>query len=402
MKNLLSLHPLIELFASTITLSLAIYVIARNPEDRLSRSFSFFTFILAIASLFEYSFRVTPFEQSLQMYLLHRFGIVFWSFGFSAFLFFALVFSENRKALSNPLTYLVLYLPPLLISIMYLFTNLAVKGYVHMPYGNASIVAPGVIFFLLHATLYSLIALIIVLKTSLKTGNPILIKRGLLITIAIIIPILSGFLTNAILPLVLKIRWMPPQTITGVCILCLLTFIAIRRYSLFAITPDQAIDAILETTSGAIMAVNVDFKVSFANQSTSRLLNSPSEEEVKGKSLKDFFNKSDHKLISQQLIMNEQPIKDLKTTIKTFIGEERVVKLNGVVLKDKFGTKIGALLDFEDITERQKAEQVQKSHLEELEKMNKFLVGREIEMVELKKEINALLQELGRPKKYTT
>ena len=32
--------------------------------------------------------------------------------------------------------------------------------------------------------------------------------------------------------------------------------------------------------------------------------------------------------------------------------------------------------------------------------MNKFLVGREIEMVELKKEVNALLRKLGQPEKY--
>jgi hypothetical protein len=32
--------------------------------------------------------------------------------------------------------------------------------------------------------------------------------------------------------------------------------------------------------------------------------------------------------------------------------------------------------------------------------MNKFLVGRELDMIELKKEVNRLLAELGRPKKY--
>jgi len=53
-----------------------------------------------------------------------------------------------------------------------------------------------------------------------------------------------------------------------------------------------------------------------------------------------------------------------------------------------------------DITERKKAEEELKKHTEELEKMNKFLVGRELDMIELKKEVNRLLAELGRSKKY--
>ncbi|MDD5382457.1 MAG: PAS domain S-box protein [Candidatus Margulisbacteria bacterium] len=54
-----------------------------------------------------------------------------------------------------------------------------------------------------------------------------------------------------------------------------------------------------------------------------------------------------------------------------------------------------------DIGRRKKAEQELKQHAEELETMNKFMVGRELDMVELKKEVNRLLTELGRAEKYT-
>ncbi len=46
-----------------------------------------------------------------------------------------------------------------------------------------------------------------------------------------------------------------------------------------------------------------------------------------------------------------------------------------------------------DITELKRAE-------EELTKLNKLMVGRELQMIELKKETNGLLRELGRPEKY--
>jgi hypothetical protein len=46
-----------------------------------------------------------------------------------------------------------------------------------------------------------------------------------------------------------------------------------------------------------------------------------------------------------------------------------------------------------------KAETLNK--VEELQKMNTFMVGREVKMSELKAEVNLLLKELGRPNKYS-
>jgi PAS domain S-box-containing protein len=61
-----------------------------------------------------------------------------------------------------------------------------------------------------------------------------------------------------------------------------------------------------------------------------------------------------------------------------------------------------------DITERKRAEALLASEAErldktnaELERFNNLAVGREIKMIELKREINDLLKELGREKKYT-
>jgi hypothetical protein len=50
-------------------------------------------------------------------------------------------------------------------------------------------------------------------------------------------------------------------------------------------------------------------------------------------------------------------------------------------------------------TSREKEEKI-KRHALELERVNKFLVGRELDMIELKKEVNGLLKELGREPKY--
>jgi PAS domain S-box-containing protein len=54
-----------------------------------------------------------------------------------------------------------------------------------------------------------------------------------------------------------------------------------------------------------------------------------------------------------------------------------------------------------DITEYQRSEKVEKQKVESLESYHKLMVGRELKMIELKKEVNKLLLLLGEEEKYT-
>ena len=54
----------------------------------------------------------------------------------------------------------------------------------------------------------------------------------------------------------------------------------------------------------------------------------------------------------------------------------------------------------EDITERAKSEEEIKKRIEDLEYFHKITVGRELTMIDLKKEINSLLEEAGKEQKY--
>ncbi|MFZ4520343.1 MAG: PAS domain S-box protein [Bacteroidales bacterium] len=53
-----------------------------------------------------------------------------------------------------------------------------------------------------------------------------------------------------------------------------------------------------------------------------------------------------------------------------------------------------------DITDRKRAEGALKEKASELERFNNLMVGREIKMVELKKEVNEMLEKEGKPSKY--
>jgi len=61
---------------------------------------------------------------------------------------------------------------------------------------------------------------------------------------------------------------------------------------------------------------------------------------------------------------------------------------------------LGYLVQLINITERKQAEQRIKEKMARIETLNRHMVGRELKMVELKKEVNQLLEQLGEPKKF--
>jgi PAS domain S-box-containing protein len=54
-----------------------------------------------------------------------------------------------------------------------------------------------------------------------------------------------------------------------------------------------------------------------------------------------------------------------------------------------------------DITNRRRADAALREKLNELERMNRLMVGRELRMIELKREVNELCRQLNLPKRYS-
>ena len=94
---------------------------------------------------------------------------------------------------------------------------------------------------------------------------------------------------------------------------------------------------------------------------------------------------------------------------KPIYGKECTMGINGKLLtilknadifRDSQGIVLGGLESFIDVTEQKRAEEALKKKNEELARFNKQAVDRELKMVELKKEINALREELGKEPRY--
>ena len=81
-------------------------------------------------------------------------------------------------------------------------------------------------------------------------------------------------------------------------------------------------------------------------------------------------------------------------------GRRLVGFVLAVPLTDRDGKLIGDLVLISDITARKEAEERLQKTLSDMERHNRLMVGREIRVVELKKEINALSRVAGRPPVY--
>ena len=68
-------------------------------------------------------------------------------------------------------------------------------------------------------------------------------------------------------------------------------------------------------------------------------------------------------------------------------GEEKIIMWSNTSLKDERGGTVMVVAIGQDITARRRAEEKLERHVRELEKFQKFAVGREMKMVELKKRL---------------
>jgi two-component system, chemotaxis family, CheB/CheR fusion protein len=100
-------------------------------------------------------------------------------------------------------------------------------------------------------------------------------------------------------------------------------------------------------------------------------------------------------------------VEDFETVRLRKNGSSLEISLTISPIKDATGQIIGASKVARDITERKRAEEALaqshaelQSHAEELTRFNSVAVGRELRMIELKKEINELCQRHGEAARY--
>ena len=104
----------------------------------------------------------------------------------------------------------------------------------------------------------------------------------------------------------------------------------------------------------------------------------------------------------QQVVSTNQPLFNTLLPYSRPDGATGQREVSTIPLHNKDGQAVGVLGVWRDVTEQNLAEERLKRTLEDMERFNQLMRGRERRTLELKAEINHLLKELGRQIKYQT
>ncbi len=123
-------------------------------------------------------------------------------------------------------------------------------------------------------------------------------------------------------------------------------------------------------------------------------------EEVIGRRVLDLFPERER---GEQLIeelLREGSIHDFEIKLHCKDGRKLDVSVNSRIICEKPRKLHHIEGTVRDISDRKRAENELQKKIYDLERFNKIVVDREIKMIELKQEVNALLDELGRDERY--
>jgi PAS domain S-box-containing protein len=156
---------------------------------------------------------------------------------------------------------------------------------------------------------------------------------------------------------------------------------------------------LFENANDAILVAQ-DQKLCLANPQLEKLLGF-SQEELTSRPVTDFFHPEERHVIlerHEKRLKGESIPDTYVSRVVDKLGATKWVELKVVLIE--WDDRPAVLGFMADITERKQAEEELRQNLQELETFSKMAVGREEQMIELKKEINELLREAGKSEKY--
>lgn len=158
--------------------------------------------------------------------------------------------------------------------------------------------------------------------------------------------------------------------------------------------------SLIESSLDPLVTISADGKITDVNEATIKVTGMPRGELI-GTDFSTYFTEPEKAREGYQQVFAKGYVTDYPLTIRNKNGGLTYVLYNASVYKDARGNVIGAFAAARDVTQRRQVEQElaeqrrrELERLAELEKFQRLTVGRELKMVELKKQIEELKAEL--------
>ncbi len=157
--------------------------------------------------------------------------------------------------------------------------------------------------------------------------------------------------------------------------------------------------SLIESSLDPLVTISADGKITDVNEATIKVTGIPREQLI-GTDFSNYFTEPEKAREGYQQVFAKGFVTDYPLTIRHRDGRLTDVLYNASVYKDTRGNVLGVFAAARDVTARKRAEEEladqrrrELDRLAELEKFQRLTVGRELKMVELKKEIEALRRD---------
>jgi len=376
-------YALLAIADFLITTLLAIYVFYRNPKNRLNQLFSLYCLELGawyIANFFVWTSPTA--EIALQW---QKFYYLFISIFPSTWLHLSLVFAKSK--LTSRKFLCLIYLYPLIFGLLIFTTNL-VHGSVSVASWGHQIVRETAIANLSYSIFIMMyvVSFYVLYKFYLKTASIKEKNQAKLFFIAMLIPFAGGII-NEVALLQNRSIFMLPIALMPISILIIAY--TILKHGLMTITSGMAADKIIETIPDYIIVIDDNLRVALANNSFLTMFGK-NKDEIVNLTLSDISVKMGDVLRKT----GDKDIKDYEIEILNKDKKSIPVSVNAAAIKNKQNI-MGFAIVMRDISHTKGLIKNLEESNEELIKFKRLTVGRELKMIELKKEIERLKKLVG-------
>ncbi|MGB3056640.1 MAG: PAS domain-containing protein, partial [Candidatus Omnitrophota bacterium] len=166
---------------------------------------------------------------------------------------------------------------------------------------------------------------------------------------------------------------------------------------------EERFQQVVGSTKEWIWEVDKEGLYLYANPKIQEILGYKPEEVIGKKHFYDMFMPEEKEKLKKkalEVFARKEPFQEFLNRNMTKIGKIIWLLTNGVPVLDRKGELKGYRGADIDVTELKETEEALRKTIDELQKYKEVTVGRELQMIELKKKINELSKELGKPTPY--
>ena len=390
---MINYYAILSLFSAVVCSWLAIYVFLLDRKNRLNVLFAAMLITLSVWLSSEAAYRQAADIASAFLWIKVRAFI--WPLTIALMLHFVLIYTKQKSILEKKLTYVLIYVPAVVYSVLEATTELITGPPIMEPWGFTYSIPDNLINLssIIWTAALAIGALLILFRYHRKAPDRDARIQAGYVVLGLSIPILVGIITEIIIPQVFNARVLEVFGLSCL-VFCFFVVYTMRKHNLFPMTPEIVTKSILSSISDGLVLVNPEGSITYSNDAMQSILGY-SADQLKNANVDMIFEKGSGATFSGLVPkLKSGSINDMEVRLQKKGGAPVQVSLSGSCILGESGALEGFVLVGRDISKRKIQEQELREKSEELEKINKIAIGRELKMVELKKRVEELESEL--------